>query len=110
MREERSLVELPERDGILDPHAVDRMLITSHCELQRISEEFQHGRRVFGRRMLEIYIPYTVAIAGALFLRLVPSVDLRSMMMLGMIVLALMLSMESLLGWLRRRPSPIMMR
>ena len=38
---------IPERDaGILDPDAVDRLLITSHCELQRMSEEFQHGRRV----------------------------------------------------------------
>jgi len=33
-------------DGTLDPKAVDRLLITAHCEMQRISEEFQHGRRV----------------------------------------------------------------
>lgn len=37
---------LPERDGILDPDAVDRRLVRVHCEMQRISEEFQHGQRV----------------------------------------------------------------
>ena len=42
-----SIVErLPERDGVLDPDAVDHTLITAHCEMQRISEEFQHGKRV----------------------------------------------------------------
>src|SRR5215471_13128264 len=34
------------RGDYLDPEAVDRILITSHAEMQRISEEFQHGRRV----------------------------------------------------------------
>ncbi len=38
--------QIPERDGALDPAAVDKILITSHCEMQRMSEEFQHGRRV----------------------------------------------------------------
>jgi SAM-dependent methyltransferase len=33
-------------DGTLDPDAIDRLLVTVHCEMQRISEEFQHGRRV----------------------------------------------------------------
>ncbi|MEW6736895.1 MAG: class I SAM-dependent methyltransferase [Acidobacteriota bacterium] len=37
---------IPECAGILDPDAVDQLLITAHCELQRISEEFQHGQRV----------------------------------------------------------------
>ncbi|HYJ45369.1 MAG TPA: class I SAM-dependent methyltransferase, partial [Pyrinomonadaceae bacterium] len=37
---------IPERDGALDSDEVDRLLVTSHCEMQRISEEFQHGRRV----------------------------------------------------------------
>jgi SAM-dependent methyltransferase len=37
---------LPEREGFLDPDAVDRRLIAIHCEMQRISEEFQHGQRV----------------------------------------------------------------
>jgi len=33
-------------DGLLDPVAVDRLLVTIHCEMQRLSEELQHGRRV----------------------------------------------------------------
>lgn len=37
---------MPDQDGILDPDAVDRRLIRVHCEMQRISEEFQHGQRV----------------------------------------------------------------
>lgn len=38
---------LPARDdGTLDPQAIDRLLVSIHCEMQRISEEFQHGRRV----------------------------------------------------------------
>jgi SAM-dependent methyltransferase len=46
-RQAVSIVErIPERAGALDPEAVDRLLVTSHCEMQRISEEFQHGRRV----------------------------------------------------------------
>jgi SAM-dependent methyltransferase len=43
----RRIVErIPDRDGILDTEAVDRLLVTSHCEMQRMSEEFQHGKRV----------------------------------------------------------------
>lgn len=38
--------QIPERDGTLDPAAVDKLLITTHCEMQRMSEEFQHGRRM----------------------------------------------------------------
>lgn len=46
-REAASIVrQIPERDGILDAAAVDKLLITSHCEMQRMSEEFQHGKRV----------------------------------------------------------------
>ena len=37
---------MPERDGVLDPEHVDRLLVGVHCEMQRISEEFQHGQRV----------------------------------------------------------------
>lgn len=33
-------------DGNLDPDVIDRLLVSVHCEMQRISEEFQHGRRV----------------------------------------------------------------
>ena len=42
----RIVEQIPERDGTLDPASVDKLLITSHCEMQRMSEEFQHGRRV----------------------------------------------------------------
>lgn len=37
--------KIPERGGALEPEAVDKLLIAAHCEIQRISEEFQHGRR-----------------------------------------------------------------
>lgn len=33
-------------NGALDSEAVDRLLVKVHCEMQRLSEEFQHGRRV----------------------------------------------------------------
>ncbi|MFD6277352.1 class I SAM-dependent methyltransferase [Streptomyces sp. NPDC060209] len=33
-------------DGILDPHAVDRLLISVHTELQRLSEELRIGERL----------------------------------------------------------------
>ena len=42
----RIVEQIPEQDGVLDPAAVDKVLITSHCEMQRMSEEFQHGKRV----------------------------------------------------------------
>ena len=42
----RVVERIPEHEGVLDPSAVDRLLVTSHCEMQRMSEEFQHGRRV----------------------------------------------------------------
>src|SRR5215213_11454433 len=42
----RIVQQIPERDGVLDAAAVDKILITSHCEMQRMSEEFQHGKRV----------------------------------------------------------------
>lgn len=38
--------KIPARDDVLETSAVDEMLVTAHCEMQRISEEFQHGRRV----------------------------------------------------------------
>jgi len=42
-----SIVErIPERDDVLDPAVVDDLLVRTHCEMQRISEEFQHGMRV----------------------------------------------------------------
>jgi len=33
-------------NGLLDDAAMDRLLVTVHCEMQRMSEEFQHGRRM----------------------------------------------------------------
>ena len=42
----RIVQQIPDRDGVLDTTAVDKILITSHCEMQRMSEEFQHGKRV----------------------------------------------------------------
>ena len=42
----RIVERIPDRDGVLDADAVDRLLVTSHCEMQRMSEEFQHGKRV----------------------------------------------------------------
>ena len=37
---------LPADDGILDPAAVDRLLVAVHAGIQGISEEFSHGLRV----------------------------------------------------------------
>lgn len=37
---------MPAIDGHLDPHYVDRLGIRVHCELQRLTEELQLGRRV----------------------------------------------------------------
>ena len=42
----RVVEKIPDNEGVLDPAAVDQLLITSHCEMQRMSEEFQHGKRV----------------------------------------------------------------
>jgi SAM-dependent methyltransferase len=44
---ERVVDKLPaDRNGVLDPEAMDRLLVTVHCEMQRMSEEFQHGQRM----------------------------------------------------------------
>jgi SAM-dependent methyltransferase len=43
----RVIEKLPaDSDGMLNSKAVDDLLVTVHCEMQRISEEFQHGRRM----------------------------------------------------------------
>jgi SAM-dependent methyltransferase len=42
----RAVEALPERDGRLDVRAIDRMFVTVHWEMQRLSEEFYHGPRV----------------------------------------------------------------
>jgi SAM-dependent methyltransferase len=46
LRAARIVRSIQERGGFLDPEAVDRLLVTVHCEMQSMSEEFQHGRRV----------------------------------------------------------------
>jgi SAM-dependent methyltransferase len=45
-RAARIVDRLPERDGVLHPEAVDALLVRAHTELQRLSEELEHGRRV----------------------------------------------------------------
>jgi 2-polyprenyl-3-methyl-5-hydroxy-6-metoxy-1,4-benzoquinol methylase len=42
----RAIEVLPACGGFLDPLAIDRMLVTVHWEMQRLSEEFYHGPRV----------------------------------------------------------------
>jgi ubiquinone/menaquinone biosynthesis C-methylase UbiE len=43
----RAVEALPARDGILEPREIDRLLVAVHWEMQRLSEEFYHGSRVF---------------------------------------------------------------
>jgi SAM-dependent methyltransferase len=38
---------IPARNSILDPQAVDRLMLTVHWEMQRLAEEFFHGQRVY---------------------------------------------------------------
>jgi SAM-dependent methyltransferase len=46
-RAARIVQGLPVSEGdVLDDEAVDDLLVGVHCEMQRMSEEFQHGRRV----------------------------------------------------------------
>ncbi|MEU8791331.1 class I SAM-dependent methyltransferase [Streptomyces sp. NPDC048643] len=43
----RIVARLPaDQDDVLDPHAVDRLLISVHTELQRLSEELRIGERL----------------------------------------------------------------
>src|SRR5215831_2390706 len=46
-------------NGVLDPQAMDQLLVTVHCEMQRMSEEFQHGQR-----MAELLNPLLQAVRG----------------------------------------------
>jgi SAM-dependent methyltransferase len=43
----RALNALPDHAGILDNRVIDRMLISTHWEMQRLAEEFYHGHRVW---------------------------------------------------------------
>jgi len=45
-RARQVVAALPARDDVLDPTAVDEVLLRAHGELQRLSEEFQQGRRI----------------------------------------------------------------
>lgn len=49
-----------DQDGVLDPHAVDRLLISVHTELQRLSEELR-----IGERLLHLLGPLFTAIRTA---------------------------------------------
>lgn len=37
--------QMPDTAGVLNTDYVDDLLVQVHCEMQRLSEEFQHGRR-----------------------------------------------------------------
>ena len=43
----RAVEALPDIAGILDDQAIDRILISTHWEMQRLAEEFYHGDRVW---------------------------------------------------------------
>ena len=43
----RAVEALPDQSGVLDNAAVDRILISTHWEMQRLAEEFYHGHRVW---------------------------------------------------------------
>jgi len=43
----RAIAKLPEWDGMLVETAVDRTMLAIHWEMQRLSEEFYHGDRVW---------------------------------------------------------------
>jgi len=45
-RAARIVSRFPTRDGALDPAYVDALAVRVHCELQRLGEELQFGRRV----------------------------------------------------------------
>jgi SAM-dependent methyltransferase len=45
-RAARVVRALPATDGVLDDHAVDRLVVAVHQEIQRLSEEFRHGARM----------------------------------------------------------------
>lgn len=43
----RAVLALPDNAGILDDRELDVLLLTVHWEMQRLAEEFYHGRRVW---------------------------------------------------------------
>ena len=54
---------LPERDGVLDAEAIDRLFVVVHSEMQRLAEEFYHGGRVW--ELLQAVIAATRAASRA---------------------------------------------
>ena len=42
----QAIQNLPERNGLLDEPAIDRLMLIVHSEMQRLAEEFYHGHRV----------------------------------------------------------------
>jgi SAM-dependent methyltransferase len=61
-RAARIVEAMPERGGVLDSEFVDRLLVRVHAEIQRLSEEFEHGRR-----MLELLLPLRAALEASGF-------------------------------------------
>jgi SAM-dependent methyltransferase len=55
-RAARIVSRIPAADGVLDPGHVDALGIRVHCELVRVSEELQFGRRV-AARLQEMVMP-----------------------------------------------------
>lgn len=43
----RAVRALPEKDGVLEEREIDALLLRIHWEMQRLSEEFYHGRRTW---------------------------------------------------------------
>jgi len=43
----RAVEALPDKAGVLDAQAIDRILVSTHWEMQRLAEEFYHGHRVW---------------------------------------------------------------
>lgn len=43
----RAVAALPEKNDALDAHEIDALFLTVHWEMQRLAEEFFHGRRVW---------------------------------------------------------------
>jgi SAM-dependent methyltransferase len=43
----RAVEALPDHGGNLDNSAIDRILVSTHWEMQRLAEEFYHGHRVW---------------------------------------------------------------
>ena len=56
----RVINALPERDGIFDSAAIDRLFVIVHSEMQRLAEEFYHGGRVW-----ELLQPVILAIRAS---------------------------------------------